>query len=127
MSSRGEELGLENLKRTGLGRRGAAERVVVGTSLIHGRGLFARKRIRTGAYVATFEGVATRENGMHVLWTVDDDGNEVGIEGRNALRFLNHSSEPNAEFIGKELHALRNIQLGAELTIHYGDDWENIE
>lgn len=125
--SRGKKVRLGKQEQVGLGRPGAAERVKIGTSPIHGRGLFAAKRIRPGAYVATFEGVAIQENGMHVLWTVDDDGNEVGIEGRNALRFLNHSRDPNAEFVGCELHALRNIELGAELTIHYGDDWENIE
>lgn len=118
---------LTEKSQIGLGRPGAAERVKVGTSSIHGRGLFAAKRIRSGAYVASFEGVITRKNGMHVLWTLDSDGNEVGIEGRNALRFLNHSSDPNAELVGDELHALRNIQRGAELTIHYGEDWEKVE
>ncbi|MCP4039993.1 MAG: SET domain-containing protein [bacterium] len=111
----------------GLGRPGAEQRVKVGTSPIHGRGLFAAKRIRTGGYVATFEGNITKRNGMHVLWTLDEDGNEVGIEGRNALRFLNHSSSPNAEFIGRDLHATRNIQSGAELTIDYGEDWDDVE
>jgi SET domain-containing protein len=114
-------------KKMGLGRPGAAERVKVGRSPIHGRGLFAARRIRPGAYVASFEGVATQKNGMHVLWTLDEDDNEVGIDGRNDLRFLNHSGDPNTEFIGNELHALRNIQVGAELTIHYGDDWEQTE
>jgi SET domain-containing protein len=117
----------EREQGVGVGRPGAVNRVRVGTSPIHGRGLFAAKRIRPGAYVATFEGVVTRKNGMHVLWTLDEDGNEVGIEGRNALRFLNHSREPNTEFIGSELHAVRNIQLGTELTIDYGDDWEHVE
>jgi hypothetical protein len=114
-------------KRVGLGRPGAAERVEIGTSPIHGRGLFASKRIRPGAYVATFEGDITQQNGMHVLWALDEDGNEVGIEGRNALRFLNHSRNPNTEFIGCDLHAVRNIQSGTELTIHYGEQWECIE
>ncbi len=114
-------------KRYGLGRPGARERIEVGASPIHGRGLFARKRIRRGAYVATFEGEPTKKDGMHVLWTLDEDGEEIGIEGKNALRFLNHSSDPNVEFIGLELHALRNIQPGAELFIHYGDDWEHID
>ncbi len=114
-------------KRYGLGRPGAEDRVGVGSSPIHGRGLFAKRRIRRGAYVATFEGEHTTKDGMHVLWTLDEGGSEIGIEGRNALRFLNHSSDPNAEFVGYELHALRNIQSGAELTIHYGDDWEQVE
>jgi hypothetical protein len=111
-------------ERAGLGRPGAAQRIRVGTSRIHGKGLFARKRIRAGAYVATFEGEITKRDGMHVLWTFDEDGTEYGIEGRNDLRFLNHSRRPNAEFIGCELHAVRNIQSGAELTIHYGREWE---
>jgi len=114
-------------KKVGLGRPGAAKRVKVGTSPIHGSGLFAAKRIREGAYVATFEGNRAKRDGMHVLWTFDEEGNEYGIEGRNALRFLNHSPEPNAEFIGPDLHAVRNIQSGAELTIDYGEEWALVE
>lgn len=114
-------------KTYGLGRPGAESRIRVATSPIHGRGLFACKRIRPGAYIATFEGDVTTENGMHVLWTRDEDDNEIGIEGRNALRFLNHSQRPNAEFIGADLHAVRNIEPGTELTIDYGADWDHVE
>ena len=64
---------------------------------------------------------------MYVLWVLDDNDREVGVEGRNALRFLNHSSRPNAEFLGLELHAIRNIQPGAEVTIHYGDAWQDVD
>lgn len=113
--------------KVGLGRPGARERVRVGVSLIHGRGLFARRRIRDGAYVATFVGKETKSNGMHVLWVLDEDGGEVGIEGQNDLRYLNHSQQPNVEFIGADLHAIANIQPGVELTFDYGDDWEDIE
>jgi len=118
---------VEKQKRFGLGRQGAAARVKVGTSSIHGRGLFAQRRIRDGAYVATFLGDITTKNGMHVLWTRDKNDREIGIEGRNELRFLNHSPDPNAEFVGADLHARRNIQPGVELTIDYGDDWDDIE
>ncbi len=114
-------------KTTAMGRPGAEQRVRVGVSPIHGRGVFARKRIREGAYVATFIGEETETNGMHVLWTLDEEGREVGIEGRNGLRFLNHSRDPNVEFIGADLHAIANIQPGVELTIDYGDDWEDVE
>lgn len=103
------------------------DRIEVRSSPIHGRGLFARRRIRKGAYIATFEGRETARDGMHVLWVVREDGSEVGIEGRNALRFLNHSSRPNAEFLGADLHAVRNIQPGAEITFHYGEDWNDID
>lgn len=103
------------------------ERVEARKSAIHGRGLFAKRRFRTGAYIATFEGTRTERDGTHVLWVIDEEGKEVGIRGRNSLRFLNHSAWPNAEFRGADLHAVRNIQSGAEITFHYGDAWEDVE
>ena len=102
------------------------DRVEVRNSPIHGRGVFARRRFRSDAYIATFEGRRTERDGMHVLWVIEDDGSETGIEGRNALRYLNHSRSPNAEFRGPDLHALRNIQPGQEITFHYGDAWDDI-
>jgi SET domain-containing protein len=110
-----------------MGRKGARERLRVESSSIHGRGVFACRRIREGAYVATFVGTETKKNGMHVLWTLEEDGREVGIEGQNDLRYLNHSHQPNVEFIGADLHAIANIQPGAELTFDYGEDWEDTE
>lgn len=103
------------------------DRVEVRRSPIHGCGVFALRRFRREAYIATFEGRPTRRDGMHVLWVIDEDGNEVGIEGRNVLRFLNHSSRPNAEFRGPDLYAIRNIQPGQEITFHYGEAWEEVE
>ena len=100
-------------------------RIAVGRSPIHGRGVFARGRIRTGALIGDFEGRPTRKNGTHVLWVLQEDGSEVGIRGENELRFLNHSRRPNAEFRGASLHAVRNIQPGCEVTIGYGNDWED--
>lgn len=102
------------------------DRVEVRTSPIHGRGVFARRRFRVDAWIATFEGRRTAHDGMHVLWVIEDDGSEVGIEGRNALRYLNHSRTPNAEFRGPDLHALRNIQPGQEITFHYGEAWDDV-
>ena len=98
-------------------------RIEVRTSPIHGKGVFARRRLRSGGYIGTFEGRPARRDGMYVLWVLDDDDREMGVEGRNELRFLNHSSRPNAEFLGLDLHATRNIQPGSEVTIHYGDAW----
>ncbi len=64
---------------------------------------------------------------MHVLWLIDEDGTETGILGCNELRYLNHSRDPNAEFRGADLYALRNIQPGQEVTFHYGDEWNDVE
>ena len=110
-----------------MGKQSLKDRVQVGVSPIDGRGLYAARRFRKGAYIATFEGVPTEEDGTHVLWVIDDDDSERGIEGRNELRFLNHSLAPNAEFRGEHLYAIRNVQPGAELTFHYGDGWDDIE
>ncbi len=100
-------------------------RIAVGTSPIHGRGVFARRRIRLGARIGDFEGSETRRNGTHVLWVLEEDGRTVGIRGKNELRFLNHARIPNAEFRGASLYAVRNIQPGHEITIDYGDDWDH--
>lgn len=107
----------------GAGKPGLLDHVEVRRSPIHGRGIFARKRLRKGQYIGRFEGEPTRRNGEHVLWLIDEHGREWGIEGRNELRFLNHGQPPNAEFRDDELFALCNLQPGAELLIDYGEDW----
>lgn len=101
-------------------------RVYVDLSPIHGRGLFAARRIREGARIGEYLGPMTNRNGMHVLWIEDDDGNYVGINGKNELRYLNHSATPNAYFDGTVLYAERDIDEAEEITFHYGDDWESV-
>lgn len=93
-------------------------------SEVHGQGVFARTRIRSGKPIGRFEGVPTQHDGTYVLWVIDEDEVEVGIEGRNALRFLNHANSPNAEFDGQDLYALCDVEVGSEILIHYGEGWE---
>ena len=100
---------------------------MVRRSGIHGRGVFARQRLRTGALIGTFEGRSTRTDGSYVLWLIDDDGSEQGIHGTNEFRFLNHSPDPNAELDALEILALRNIQPGCEITLDYGDAWRDAD
>jgi len=109
------------------GLSGLRERVRVGSSPRHGRGLFARRRLRPGCAIGRFEGEPTQRDGEHVLWWLDEDGTEQGLQVSNALRFLNHSRRPNAEVEGLELRAIRNIQPGAEILIDYGPDWADVE
>lgn len=99
--------------------------ILVQESPIHGNGVYARRRFRPGTHIGTFRGVETEEDGTHVLWVTAEDGTQTGIEGRNELRFLNHDSQPNAEFIGLDLYALSNIQPGREIMIDYGEDWRD--
>lgn len=111
-----------------MGRRDGrlADRVRAAASARHGRGLFARRRFRPGAWIGRFEGRPTTRDGLHVLWLLDEQGEEEGLLVTNAMRFLNHSSDPNAELDGIDVYAIRNIQPGAEILIHYGDDWADV-
>lgn len=93
-------------------------------SPIHGRGLFAAGKIPKGAYLGTYEGVVTDRDGCYVLWVENEahDGT-YGVRGQNSMRFVNHSSTPNAEFDAEALHSLRPIKPGEEITVDYGPDW----
>lgn len=89
-------------------------------SSIHGRGLYAARRIARGEYIGTFDGPVAKRNGSHVLWVYDASGRVVGRRGKNLLRFINHSRRCNAEFLGFDLYARRTIAEGSEITIDYG-------
>jgi len=94
------------------------DRVYVEQSTIHGKGLFARRTIKKGEYIGTFEGPPAKRDGSHTLWIYDGDEYE-GRRGKNALRYLNHSSEANAEFEDFDLYAVKTIRINCEITIDY--------
>lgn len=97
----------------------------VDDSPIHGKGLFARRRIERDTYIGTYEGKPTLNNGMHVLWLWNEERDRwEGIDGRNEMRFLNHDTEPNADWWGNDLYATRRIERGDEITFDYGWDDE---
>jgi SET domain-containing protein len=89
---------------------------------IHGSGLFARGKFKQGDYMGEYDGPIVSENGSHVLWVEKYDEVWVGRDGKNLLRYLNHSSEPHAEFIGFKLYAIRDIHPDEEITIDYGEE-----
>jgi SET domain-containing protein len=91
-------------------------------SEIHGSGLFARKKINHGDYMGEYDGPVVSENGSHVLWVEKYDDVWVGRDGKNLLRYLNHSADPHAEFIEFKLYALRDIYPDEEITIDYGEE-----
>lgn len=88
---------------------------------IHGKGVYAIASIEKGTKIGTYQGEITEEDATYVLWITDENGDEYGVNGTSDLKFLNHSHKPNAEFDGDELHAMRNIKPGEEITFHYGD------
>jgi SET domain-containing protein len=97
------------------------KRVYCAASSIHGQGCFAKIAFRSGDFIGTFEGPTVDRDGIYVLWTYDSEGNVlVGREGRNLLRWLNHSDDPNAEFDGFDLYARRAIAVDEEITFDYG-------
>ena len=91
-------------------------------SPIHGRGVFARRRIRKGRRIGRYLSRRTERDGTYVLWVEHENGWR-GYQGYGRLRFLNHRQNANAEFDGLELYATRTIQPGEEITIHYGEEW----
>ncbi|MFQ5599291.1 MAG: SET domain-containing protein [Candidatus Krumholzibacteriia bacterium] len=104
-----------------------ASLIYVKKSSIHGKGLFARQRIGRREYIGCYRGKVTTRNGRYVLWVLQDDGSVKGVDGRNSLRYLNHSSRPNAEFWGDMLFAVRVIRPHDEITIDYGPSWADVE
>lgn len=102
--------------------RKLTKKFYVSDSEIHGRGLFAKAKFKKGQYLGTYEGPNTANNGMHVLWIRSDAGRWRRRDGKNWLRFINHSGEPNAEFDGFDLFATRPIAPREEIKIDYGED-----
>lgn len=89
------------------------------SSTLHGSGLFARRAIKKGEYIGTYWGPTAKRNGTYVLWVYEQDGGAVGRSGRNLLRYLNHSTQGNAEFDGFDLFAAKRIRAGDEITFDY--------
>jgi uncharacterized protein len=111
---------------------------VVRQSRIHGRGVFAARRIRKGTKIVEYTGerISNREADRRYddtkmkrhhtfLFTLDKrtviDG-AISVGGGDAS-YINHSCDPNCEAIitGKRIfiHALTDIEPGTELAYDY--------
>lgn len=102
--------------------------VRVEESPIHGKGVFARVDIPADTYLGDYLGPITDQDDTYVLWIYDEEtGEEFGVDGQNELRYLNHNGQPNAEFDGQALTSLAAIPAGSEVTIHYGEAWDEGE
>ena len=96
-------------------------RVYVAPSPIHGQGLFAARTLAPGQLIGVYEGPEVSEDDIYVLWVEDEEGEGwTGYDGRNEMRFLNHSDTPNAEMDGLHCYCRDQIPAGAEITIDYG-------
>ena len=116
---------------------------------IHGRGLFAKKKIPAGTYIIEYVGEKigkdeanergwarmdqARETGDAAVYifTLDDEWDIDGDVPENAARLINHSCDPNCEAFIEDgsiwIAALRDIRKHEELFFNYGFDLENYQ
>lgn len=117
---------------------------VVRRSRIHGRGVYAARRIRSGTRIIEYVGdrisheeadarydMKAEDDGHTFLFVVDDDlCIDAGVGG-NAARFINHKCDANCETIieGRRvfIEAIRTIQPGEELGYDYQLTWETTD
>jgi uncharacterized protein len=110
---------------------------VVRDSRIHGRGVFASRKIPAGTCIVEYEGeriswkeAVRRESAkaaddFHTFFFSLDSGKIIdgGSQGNDA-RWINHACEPNCEAREEDgrvfIHALRDIRRGEELNYDYG-------
>lgn len=109
-------------------------------SRIHGRGVFACKRIPRGRRIIEYVGEkiskteADRRSRVGHAVYIFDLNSRVDIDGAiggNGAHLINHGCEPNARSEWDENHvyivAKRTIQPGEEITYNYGFDEDNYE
>ncbi len=106
------------------------------SSKIHGRGVFAARRIRKGTRIIEYLGERVShveadrryedrpEDDNHTFLFIVDGRTviDAGVGGNDA-RFINHSCAPNCETLIEDrrvfIHALRTIEEGEELAYDY--------
>ena len=117
---------------------------VVKRPKIHGRGVYAARRIRSGTRIIEYVGdrishdeadsryeMKADDDGHTFLFVVDDDlCIDAGVGG-NPARFINHKCDANCETIieGRRvfIEAIRTIQPGEELGYDYQLTWESTD
>ena len=116
-------------------------------SPIHGRGVFASRKIRKGTRIIEYIGEKvdkeeSNRRGLALFEESQDSGgasvyifdlNEKwdldGNKPYNNARLINHSCEPNCEMVNEDDHlwlfALQEIRQGEEIAFDYGYDIEH--
>lgn len=98
-----------------------ADKVYVDKSHIHGKGLFAKKKIKKGEIIGQIKRKRAKKDGPHVLWVAENEGYKVD----GPLKYINHSLKPNAAYYDDlSVMALKDIPKDAEITHNYGNEWE---
>jgi uncharacterized protein len=123
--------------------------ILVRDSAVHGRGVFATRRIEKGERIVEYLGERVSHDEADRRYELKDDNDshtflfivdsktviDAGTDGNDA-RFFNHSCDPNCESVVEKrrvfIEALRTIAPGEEMTYDYQiyrdhDDPENID
>jgi len=116
-----------------MSRSTSESRIEVRESGIHGRGVYAIKRIKKGREIIEYTGERIGEdeaneryqdNPSTYLFMVDEDVYIDGLSDGNEARFINHSCDPNcAAYLEDDnrvvIYALKKIKPGEELSYDY--------
>lgn len=114
-------------------------RIVIRNSKIHGRGVYAARKLAAGERIIEYKGEritwkeadrrppSDPDDPNHTFFFSLSDGKTVidaNVNG-NAARWINHSCEPNCESEETDdgrvyIEALRDIRRGEELNYDYG-------
>lgn len=114
-------------------------RIIVRNSRIHGRGIYAGRKLAAGERIVEYKGEritwkeadrrppSDPDDPNHTFFFSLSDGRTVIDAGRggNAARWMNHSCDPNCETEETEdgrvfIQAVRDIRRGEELNYDYG-------
>jgi len=114
-------------------------KIIVRTSGIHGRGVYAARKLAAGERVIEYRGrritwaeadkapSADPDDPNHTFLFALGDGKSVidAAQGGNSARWINHSCDPNCETEETDdgrvyIQALRDIRRGEELFYDYG-------
>jgi SET domain-containing protein len=112
------------------------ESVSIRKSGIHGKGVFARKRIPAGTRIVEYRGerITTAQADARYpedlsvpyhtfLFALDDEWVVDAAYGGNLARWVNHSCEPNCEVVIEDgrlyIESIRDIKAGEELVYDY--------
>jgi hypothetical protein len=93
-----------------------SNKVFVASSPVHGKGLFAARRIKANTVLGRLHGMPTYDDGIYVLWITD----ELGLELTNDFKYINHDKNPNAVYSDIDVMVLRDVEAGEELLHDYG-------
>jgi len=104
----------------------------VAPSPIHGKGLFATRRIRKGDPIGRYTGRSCSKDmesndNTYVIYRCNHDGRIKDARlGTGDLRFINHSDRPNVDmdWYSWEFFATRDIEPGEEILWSYGEEWD---